>query len=117
DEVNAMSTAWQRISCLPQDLQRPVRDGLRGYLDAVVAAHEQTPLTREERDELTNVARAQEEVWQTAVGACVHPRGEAARMLLLPSLNEMFDAVDREYLMRRIHSPFIVFAMIVVTAL
>ena len=115
-EVNAMSTAWQRISCLPDDLQAPIRDGFRHYLNAVVAVHERTPLTKEERRELATVARAQEEVWQKAVEACVDPNGETARMLLLPSLNEMFDAVDKAYLMRRIHSPFIVFAMIVATA-
>jgi hypothetical protein len=47
----------------------------------------------------------------------VSARGEPARVLLLPSLNDMFGAVDRERTMRRIHPPLLVFAMLGLSAL
>ena len=38
-------------------------------------------------------------------------------MLLLPSLNEMFDSIEEERFSRRIHPPFIIFAALVVASL
>jgi len=61
--------------------------------------------------------RAQDVLWTRAVAACLGPGGEPARMLLLPSLNESFDAVEMEYLNRRIHPPVIIYAMLGMAAL
>src|SRR5215467_15005231 len=36
-EANAASTAWLRIDLLPPELQPPVRDSFRRYLDALIA--------------------------------------------------------------------------------
>jgi hypothetical protein len=114
-EVNAISTAWQRISLLPSASQPPIRAGFRSYLDAVLSAYEQT--TRSDTRERTAITHAQEEVWTHAMSACLDPNGEKARMLLLPSVNEMFDAVDRERLAREVHSPPMVFATLGIMAL
>jgi hypothetical protein len=38
-------------------------------------------------------------------------------MLLLPSLNEMFDVAETERLARRIHSPRLIFFMLAISAL
>src|SRR5207237_339934 len=46
-----------------------------------------------------------------------HPAGDPARMLLLPALNDLFGAVERERAARRIHPPVLIFAMLGVAAL
>jgi hypothetical protein len=50
------------------------------------------------------------------VAATIDPSCEKARMLLIPTINEMFDVVEEERLARRIHPPTIVFLMLAVTA-
>ena len=41
ETTNAAGTAWQRIDMLPPALQPPVRDGMRRYLDALIAEYPQ----------------------------------------------------------------------------
>ena len=61
------------------------------------------------------VTRAQHDIWTNAVAATLDPSGEKARMLLLPSVNEMFDIVEEERLARRIHPPTIIYLMLAIT--
>jgi len=112
-EVGAASTAWQRIGSLPPEAQTTVRADFRRYVDAVIAPYDDNPATKSAAL-MTPVAitSAQDSVWTHALAACLIPTGERARMLLLPSLNEMFDAVDRAHLLRRIHPPIAIFVML-----
>ena len=117
DEANAASTAWQRIELLPAARQELIRDGLRHYLDAVIDWY-RTPASLDVATrQPASVTRAEDDVWRRSVEACLTPQGEGARILLLPALNELFDAVDRERMARRMHPPTIVWLMLGITAL
>jgi hypothetical protein len=111
-EVSAASTAWDRIDALPPEAQEPVRADFRRYLDAVLAPFTEPPSKAEALSLPAPIARAQKAVWGKATAACLVPSGERARLLLLPSLSEMFDAVDKEHLARRIHPPMAIFVML-----
>jgi hypothetical protein len=119
DELNAISTAWIRIDPLPQDRRDDVRDRFRAYVDALIAlyVHPGDLRSPEAARQHAAVAAAANELWTRAVAACLDPGGEAARMLLLPALNEMFDAVDQERVARRMHPAPIVWIMLAVAAL
>lgn len=117
DEANAASTSWQRIELLPSTRQEPIRDGLRHYLDAVIDWYKMPASLDAAVNQPAAVTRAQDVVWRQSVEACLTSGGEVARMLLLPALNELFDAVDRERMARRIHPPAIVWLMLAITAL
>ena len=114
--VNATGTAWQRIELLPPQLQDSVRIPFRRYVDSLLASYGATELPANVFQEPPAVAQAHDETWSQAVKACLTADGERARILLLPSLNEMFDAVENERLARRIHPPAIIFATLAVTA-
>lgn len=116
EEANSIGTAWQRIELLAEDQRPDLRRLFLAYVDALIASY----AAREVVDPLAQpaeLARTQDAVWSNAVRACVSARGEPARVLLLPSLNDMFGAVDRERTMRRIHPPLLVFAMLGLSAL
>jgi len=116
-EVNAIGTAWLRIDLLPEDVQPTVRGGFRRYLDARLAAYRKIPDLAAARAELATAARAQEEIWAAAVAVCRTPRGEPARVLLLPALNEMFDIAQERTLAARVHPPAAIFVMLILLAL
>jgi hypothetical protein len=116
-EVNAMSTAWQRIDLLPPGPQTAIRPRFRHYVDAVIAAYEHAPGTEEESAERARGTHAQNELWTRSVAASLAPGGDPARIALLPALNEMFDAVDTERLAQRLHPPLVIYFMLGVTAL
>src|SRR3954465_5257481 len=39
ETANVAGTTWQRIDMLPPELQPPVRDGMRRYLDALISGN------------------------------------------------------------------------------
>src|SRR5690348_7460999 len=84
-EANALSTAWQRIDLLPPEHQEAVRDGLRRYLDAVIASYARKTPTDDLLREPPDVTRAHDDLWRQVVAACVQPTCDRARMLLVPS--------------------------------
>src|SRR5688572_6859384 len=111
-EANAMSTAWQRIDMLPVPLQSGIRDSFKRYLDALLASYRTAPGSVDELRHRTTAKQAESELWTRSVAATLDPNGEKARMLLLPSLNETFDVVQTERFARRMHPPFVVYAML-----
>jgi hypothetical protein len=117
EEANAMGTAWERVDLLADDQQVAIRDAFRRYLDALIAWYAASPGTASTTHQPPDVTRAQNELWSLSVSACLTPSGEAARVLLLPSLNEMFGDVERERVARNIHPPPIIFVMLGVAAI
>lgn len=118
-QVTATSTAWHRVDALPADVRPAIRDGFRRYLDALLAAyaHAEEPGSPEAERLESDRNAARNDLWAQAVTACTATTGEKARMLLLPSLNEMFDAMLSERLARRTHPPGVIWVMLVVSAL
>jgi len=118
DITNSVSTAWQRIDMLPPEQQQPIRDGMRRYVDALIASYH---LNSESLDsplhEPPNVTKAGQALWAQAVAVCLTPAGEKARMLLLPSLNELFDSVDKERLARTVHPPRLIYGLLAAAVL
>jgi hypothetical protein len=115
--VNSTGTAWQRIDALPAEAQDSVRAGFRRYVDAVLMPQTDV-MSKDSLVGLTPaIIKAQDSVWARSMKESLLPSGEKARMLLLPSLNEMFGAVEQERLVRQIHPPAIIFIMLGVTAL
>lgn len=117
DVVNVAGTAWQRLDILPAALQPPVRSAYRNYLDGVIAWYSGASGYRDILEEPATLTSAQRELWSRAVAACTTPPGDVARMLLLPALNDLFGAVEKERMARRSHPPWLIWGMLAVTAL
>lgn len=116
EEANAATTAWVRIDILPEAEQPALREALRRYVDEIIAWYGSTETTAV-LEQPEPLIRAQKELWRRAVAACLTPQGEAARMLLLPELNNLFDGVDRERMARAIHPSLMIWTMLTVTSL
>ncbi len=115
-EVDAASTAWLRIDLLPPEQQPAVRDGVRRYLDALIAYYH-APVSGGAWPDSSSLVRAEDELWSHLTKICVLDTCTAARQLLLPAINELFDSVDEERLARRIHPPTVVFVMLFIAAM
>jgi hypothetical protein len=115
-EASAISTAWLRIDALPPEPQLAIRAGFRSYVDALLATYSPEVLG-DPFDHSAELIRAEKDIWARSIAACMSPEGEKARMLLLPAVNEMFDAVDRERAARRMDPPPVIFLMLGVMAL
>jgi hypothetical protein len=117
DEVNASGTVWQRIDTLGTDAQGEIRDSFRRYVDELIAWYAGARGAADALREPPSVTSAQNDLWSRSVAACLTAQGEKARMLLLPSLNEMFGAVEKERMARRSHPPRVIYMMLVVAGM
>jgi len=117
ETTNAAGTAWQRIDMLPPALQPPVRDGMRRYLDALIAEYRSAAWTQGQTEERAALMRAQNSLWSSSVATCLLPEGEKARMLLLPSLNELFGNVEKEQQARNLHPPRLIYVVLIVATM
>lgn len=115
-EVNAISTAWLRIDLMQPDRQAATRLAFKRYVDALLAAYAHPPESPAERHERKRLAHAQDALWSLTVSSSLAPGGDPARIGLLPTVNEMFDAVDTERLAQRLHPPLVIYIMLVLTA-
>lgn len=117
DEANAAGTAWQRVALLPVDQQTPIHDRFRRYMDTLLGWYGEAPGYTDTVREPPAVTRAQDELWAQSVATCLTATGEKARMLLLPALNDLFGAVEKERVARRMHPPAVIWIMLCGTAL
>jgi hypothetical protein len=85
-------------------------------MDALIAWYSEASITSVMTSQPEDVSTGQRALWSSAVSACLTPSGERARMLLLPSLNELFDLVDMERAARRMHPPIVIWTMLGITA-
>jgi hypothetical protein len=117
DVANAAGTAWQRADMLPAEQQAMIHEGMRRYLDALITWYASDADSTPKFHEPAALTLAQDNLWSRSVAACLTTGGEPARMLLLPSLNELFGAVEKERMARRMHPPPVIFAMLGIAAL
>jgi hypothetical protein len=116
-QVNAISTVWDRIHLLAPSQQEAVRVDLGRYVDGLLRAYENPAGSREELRARRELAAAKERLWSHVIGFSMTPEGEKARVLIIPSVNEMFDKVDEERMAQRLHPPTLIYVMLVITAL
>ncbi len=109
-EANTIGTAYQRLDLLPDDAQPELRALFRRYLEARLLAYHNVEDRESTQAELDQSSALQDEIWQKTVRATRRPDTSApATMLVVASLNEMFDITDTRVAATRTHPPRIVY--------
>ena len=115
DEANAIGTAYLRLDVLSATSQPSLRDKFRRYTEARIAVYRVLPDIEASK---TNAARAnalQSEIWADTVTALKET--PASSLLVLPSLNTMFDIAATRSVILNTHIPPIVLATLVALTL
>lgn len=116
-EANALGDAWARLDTLPEDLQPPLRDGLRRYLESRLETYRRLPDIGAALSELRRSVEIQDEIWKGAVAACEDPRGQRVTMLVLPALDAAFDMTTVRTAKAMQHPPVLIYVLLGVLAL
>jgi hypothetical protein len=118
NEANAIGTAYLRLSLLPTEMQPPLRDLFRQYLDARLEVFQKLPDMAAAEASQLRANNLQSQIWPMAVDACQASGSVPATTLLLSALNEMFDmATLRTMTSRVMHPPVVIFIMLFALAL
>jgi hypothetical protein len=112
-EANAIGTAYSRLDLLPPGSQAAIREKFRNYVDSRLETFRKLPDIPAAEAELSRSQKLQSDIWKQALAASRLPdRDPDALKLLLPALNEMFDAASMRTTSRMMHPPLAVFALL-----
>jgi hypothetical protein len=112
DEANSIGTAWLRLDLVSPAAQPSLREKFRQYTDARLAAFRKVPDLSAAKAELDQANSLQSEIWREAVKACGETGTPSATMLLLPALNQMFDAATVRTMGTRVHPPLVIYLVL-----
>jgi len=115
EEANAIGTADLRLDLLPAAAQGDLRESLRRYLDARLAAYRALPDREAAKAELARATALRQEIWRKAIAASAG--AQPAPMLLLPALNQMIDITTTRTMAGETHPPHILFVLLSAPAL
>jgi hypothetical protein len=116
DEVNKVGSAYQTLSMLPNAPRAAIQAQMRAYLQARIDTYSAMPDLAAARAALERSEQLQDEIWITVV-AEARAAGDAAVMIVLPAINDAFDAATTRTMAIQAHPPIAVFAMLGAVAL
>ncbi len=117
EEANDIGTAWLRLDLLPARPRAELQEQFRRYLDARLASYRKLPDQKAAFAALAESHAIQAEIWSRAVAALQEGGSASAPMLLLPSLNAMFDIASTRAAAVKTHPPAMIFVMLAVVSL
>jgi hypothetical protein len=116
-EVNAIGTAYLRLSLLPSQAQAELRDDFRQYVQARAAIYRKLPDAEAAEIELARSKTLQDAIWDKGVRASRSADAPQAALLLLPALNEMIDITTTRLVALQTQGPLIVLGLLSAVAL
>ncbi len=114
EEANDVGTAWLRIAVLPAADQPAIRQKFREYIDCRLATFQEGADDAAVQKSLSKAGQLQNEIWALATASTARASSTSPAMLLLPSLNEMFDIVTTRSAALMMHPPIVVFILLMV---
>lgn len=112
-EANDVGTAWLRIDLLPAADQPAVRQKFREYVDVRLATFDDGANLSAVQTNLTKAGQLQNEIWALCTTSAAKAPSTVTGMLLLTSLNEMFDIVTTRSAAMLMHPPMVVFLLLI----
>ncbi len=112
EEANDVGTAYLRIDLLPTAVQAELRGLFRAYLTKRVEAYAKLPDTDAAEVVLAESQKLQGQIWRQATVGCSSQASPACAMLLLPSLNAMFDIATSRKMAMYEHPPSVIYLML-----
>lgn len=117
EEANRINTAYLRLSLLPGQDQSELKEKLRQYVDARVAAYRAFPDYVKVQAGIDRATKIQGEIWTTAVTATQKIVSPQASLLILPALDSMFDIANTRYMEIKMRRPVTMTCLISVLVL
>jgi len=117
EEANDIGTAYLRIDMLPEAARPQLREEFRLYVDARLETYRSLLTIAGTFPEMDKAKEIQRRIWEQAVAATREAAAPQAALLLLPSLNAMFDIANTRAWATQLHPPPMIFALLGTLAL
>lgn len=115
-EANALGTAWQRLDLVRAEAQPALRAALRDYGELRARLYRDLADRPRAAADMDSAAALAARTWRVAIDATAGPGQESVRTLVLPALNDAFDAGTTRNVAIETHVPVVVVVMLAVLA-
>ncbi len=112
-EVNAIGTAYLRLNLLQPDDQLLLRDSFRHYLDLRIASYRHLSIFGLAKSEMQKISLNEILLWRQAVAAVHRQNSRPPALLLLPAINQMFEAANSRMIIVSFHMPLFIFLLLI----
>jgi hypothetical protein len=116
EESNAIETAFLRTDFLAPATQEDIRNNLRAYTDSRIKVYNDLPFFRAAIAEWRHTLELKQILWTELQAACNITNDSNISIFVAESFNNMFDIANTRYVAIHIHSPTIIFFLLVVLA-
>jgi hypothetical protein len=116
-EVNEIGTAYLRLDLLPESAQPAIQQSFRDYVDARMATYAHVDDRQALTADRARTDSIQADIWKRALAACRESADPSTRMLVLTSLNQMFDSATTRDLYAVAHPPAVIYGILAAAVL
>jgi hypothetical protein len=118
-EANALGTAWLRLDLLPEPDRTELRQLFRQYLDSRLRTFDLLPDVDAAQAEMQQTAKLQQRIWDRAVAGVKNTPADSAIIgtMVFPPMNEMFDIASTRTQTMLMHTPWLIYGMLMLVAL
>lgn len=113
NETNAIGTAWLRVDLVPSDIQPKMRQLFKQYANARLAVNTKLPDIKAAQEQIEIASNLQYKIWDLAIIANSKATNSTMSVVVLPSLNNMFDMATEHNVSLITHPPLIIFLTLV----
>ena len=115
-EANAVGTAWLRLDLLAPPAQADLKEKMRRYGRAHVAAYDALPDYAAFHARLAQAKSMQAQIWATAAAA-VREAPPPTAQLVLPPLNDLIDVTGTREALAEVRTPGAIVSLLILLAL
>lgn len=112
EEANAIGTAYLRLDLLPEQQKEALQHDFRDYLDTRLKIYDSIAHESDYETPLLTSASLQKSIWLKSISAC-HQTDPSSCILLLPSLNSMFDIANTRMSNLKLHPHIFLFIILI----
>lgn len=116
DEANAISTSYLRLSTLPTSDQQALKKDYLEYIESRLALYNAIPDFKKIESELAKFKLIQNKIWRDAIIATKRSSSPMTAMLVLPSINTMFDIANTRTAYSNLHPHILIFILLITVA-
>jgi MFS family permease len=116
EEANAIGTAYLRLDLLPTASQPALREKFRQYVAPRIAVYRVLPDLEASNAQAAIAAALQQDIW-AGVLAALKEAPPQATIVMIPALNQMIDITTTRAIAARTHTPYLIFAVLLILGL
>jgi uncharacterized protein YneF (UPF0154 family) len=112
-EGGLINTAYLRLDMLAPATQPDVRQIFRDYIDQEILVYKDMIHLRAIKPKWLALEKIKMQLWAQTLAATKTTNDPVATQLILPALNDMFNMAEDRFISIRIHSPPIIFVLLI----